>query len=185
MTLTGVSMTRREVALLLMAAAGSALPHWASAQDDETRLDIPLPPAGGSHAASFDVFMALSRIVLIEADLDQALARQLYDLFLQEPYGPKHIAAAYAALRPAFVKRGKRGGQETVAQTSLPYGERWFISHVVTTWYVGVYYHPDRPTKWLTRHGAMMYRGVRDLVPSPYEESAGFGRWAAPPEPRK
>jgi len=167
-----------------MAAAGSALPRWASAQNDETRLDIQLP-AGGSNAATFDIFVALSQIVLIEADPDRALARQLYDLFLKEPYGPKHIASAYAALRAAFMARGKRGGQATVAQAQLPHGERWFISHVVTTWYVGVYYHPDRLTKWITRHGAMMYRGVRDLVPRPYEESVGFGRWAAPPEPRK
>jgi hypothetical protein len=182
MNSTTISITRREIAIyLLAAAASSALPHWASARDDNTRLEITLPAPGGSNASSFEVFLALSQIVLIEADLDRTVARQLYDLFMAEPWGPKHIASCYAALSTTFLARGQRGGQETFAQTKLPYGETWFISHLVTTWYVGVYYHPERPTKWITLNRAMMYRSVGGLVPKPYEESVGFGHWANPP----
>jgi hypothetical protein len=181
-----ISLTRREMAQCLMAVTGSALlADWASAQDDNTRLQITLPAAGGSEASSFEIFLALSRIVLIQADLDRAVARQMYDLFIAEPYGGKHIATAYAALRASFLALGQHGGADTVAQAKLPYGETWFISHLVTTWYVGVYYHPERPTHWITLGGAMMYRAARGLVPKPYEESVGFGNWARPPEPRK
>jgi hypothetical protein len=180
MNSTTISCTRREIAVfLLAAAAGSAAPYWADAQDDNTRLQIDLPPAGNT---SFEIFLALSRIVLIQADLDQAVARQMYDLFMAEPWGPKHIGTAYVELRETFSKLGQRGGQETIAQTSLPDGERWFISHLVTTWYVGVYYHPERPAKWITLHGAMMFRAVRGLLPKRYRESVGSGRWARPPE---
>lgn len=183
MNLTSISITRREIAIRLLAIAGSsALPYWASAQDDDTRLQITLPPADGSHS-TFDVFLALSRIVLIQADLDQVVARQLYDLFMAEPWGPKHIGTAYAALRETFTKRGQRGGKEMVAQTPLPVGEQWFISHLVTTWYVGVYYHPERPTRWITLRGAMMFRAVRDLIPERFYESVGFGGWTNPPGP--
>ena len=186
MNSTTISISRREIAICLLAAAASgALPHWASAQDDNTRLQITLPAASSSSAASFEVFVALSQIVLIETDLDRAVARQLYDLFMAEPYGPKHIATCYAALSESFTNHGQHGGQETFAQTKLAYGETWFISHLATTWYVGVYYHPERATKWITLSGAMMYRPVRGLVPRPYEDNVGFGNWANPPSPEK
>jgi Membrane bound FAD containing D-sorbitol dehydrogenase len=183
MNSTTVSLTRREIAAFLLAAAGSGVvPYWAGAQDDASLLQITLPPAERSTAPSFEIFLALSRIVLIQDDLDETAARQMYDLFMAEPWGPKHIGTAYAALRETFIKRGQRGGQEMIAQTPLPDGERWFISHLVTTWYVGVYYHPERPTKWITLHGAMIYRAVHGLVPKSYLESVGYGRWANPPD---
>jgi hypothetical protein len=182
MSSTDISLTRREIAICLLAAtASSALPHWAAAQDDHTHLNITLPAAGGANGASFEVFIALSQIVLIETDLDRAVARRLYDLFMAEPYGPKHIATCYAGLRETFSKRGERGGQDTFAHTKLAYGETWFISHLVTTWYVGVYYHPERPTQWIMLQEAMMYRPARGLIPEPYYESVGFGSWANPP----
>jgi hypothetical protein len=186
MNSTTISISRREMAFCLLVAAGScALPNWATAQDDHMALKIDLPAAGGPSGASFEVFVALSQIVLIETDLDRAVAQQMYDLFMAEPYGPKHIAACYAALRAAFLAHARHGGQEAFMQTKLPYGETWFISHLVTTWYVGVYYHPDRPTQWITLHGAMMYRAVRGLLPSPYEESVGFGKWSGSLEAQK
>jgi hypothetical protein len=117
---TTISLTRREIAISLLAvAASSASPNWAGALDDNTNIKISLPTAGGSNGASFEVFVALSQIVLIETDLDRAVARQMYDLFMAEPYGPKHIATCYAALSETFTKRGERGGQETFAQTKL------------------------------------------------------------------
>ena len=177
-----ISLTRRDIAICLLAiAGGSALPYWASAQDDSTQLRITLPPANRSNAATFEIFLALSQIILVQADLDQGVARRLYDLFMAEPWGPKHIATAYAALRKTFTDSGQHGGQETFAQTQLPYGETWFISHLVTTWYVGVYYHPERSTQWITLNRALMFRAVRDLVPERYRESVGFGSWAHPP----
>lgn len=183
MNSTTVSLTRREIAAFLLAATGStALPYWAGAQDDASFLQITLPPAERSTTPSFETFLALSRIVLIKADLDEAAARKMYDLFMTEPWGPKHLRTAYGALRETFIKRDQHGGQGMIAQTALPEGERWFISHLVTTWYVGVYYHPERPSKWITLHGAMLYRAVHGLVPKPYLESVGFGRWANPPD---
>lgn len=180
-----VSISRRDLAACLLAVAGSAaLPSWAFAQDGDTRLNISLPPAAVTSPPSFETFLALSQIVLVEEHLDHALAQQMFDLFMAEPWGPKHIASCYTALRSAFLERDQRGGQATVAKVSLPYGETWFISHLVTTWYVGVYYHSERPTTWITLHGAMMNRGVRGLLPQRYEESVGFKNWARPPVTR-
>jgi hypothetical protein len=70
-----------------------------------------------------------------------------------------------------------------VAQTKLAYGETWFISHLVTTWYIGAYYHPERATQWITLQKALMYRPVQRLIPKPYYESVGFGNWVNPPGP--
>jgi hypothetical protein len=178
-----LSISRRGLAAgLLTLAGGAALPHWAAAQDDDTQLAIELPPAGSAGAASFEVFLALSQIVLIEADLDRRVARRLHELFSAEPYGPQHVVSCYGALRATFLMRGRRGGQQAVARATLSSGESWFISHLVTTWFVGIYYHAERPVSWLTLHDAMMYRPVRDLLPVRYVESVGFGNWANPPK---
>lgn len=184
MNSTSISITRREISIcLLAAAASSALPSWwAGAKDDETSLRLNLPPVGDPYSPSFEVFLALSQIVLMRTDLDIPFARQMFQLFLREPWGPKHVSTAYAALRNVVITRAQRGGREAVEQATLPYGERWFISHLVTTWYTGVYYHPEEPTQWMTLHGAVMFDPTRGLIPKPYEQSVGFGKWADPPK---
>lgn len=185
-TPTCLSISRRSLAAgLLGLASGTALPHWAAAQDDDAQLQIELPPAGMARSASSEVFFALSQIVLMEADLDRGLAQRLHELFSAEPWGPQHVASCYSALRATFLARGRRGGQQAIARATLSSGESWFISHLVTTWFVGIYYHAERPVSWLTLHDAMMYRPVRDLLPVRYVESVGFGNWAAPPKNAK
>jgi hypothetical protein len=106
----------------------------------------------------------------------------MYDVFMQEPWGPKHVGHAYALLREAILKAGSSGGREPVSFSALQSGERWFISHLVTTWYLGIYYHEQRPTRRITLIGALMYEAARGIAPTPYFESVGFGAWSEPPK---
>lgn len=166
---------------MLIAMLGTGpLAAWDAAADD-TPLQIPLPPRPKPGQPDFDVFLALCRIVLMREHIDLAIARQLYEMFLNEPWGSKHIATAYSMLREIFIAQKGAGGSATVARAALPQGESWFISHLVTTWYVGVYYHPERPTKWITLQHALMFDAARNIVPARFRESVGFGGWAEPP----
>jgi hypothetical protein len=178
-----ITLTRRDITTGLLAIAGASFaPFLAGAQSDQTRLQLTLPQLANRSAPTFETFMALSSILLMRSDLDLQAARRYFELFMAEPWGPKHIGTAYALLRNAVLARAQRGGREAVEQAALPAGERWFISHVVTTWYIGVYYHPERPTEWITLHGAVMYDAAGAIVPKPYEESVGYGNWARIPK---
>ena len=53
---------------------------------------------------------------------------------------------------------------------ALAPGERWFVSHLVSIWYLGVYYHEQRSIQRITSDGALMYEAVRGLLPAPYVE---------------
>lgn len=178
-----IRMTRREIAFGLVAVAGGGLlPSWASALDDQTALDLLLPPGRDPLAPTFDIFQALSRIVLIRSQLDEQVAARMFEVFKQEPYGPKHIGTAYAVLREEMLRRTASGQRENgVPLTALGSNERWFVGHLVTTWYLGIYYHPERPTQRITLEGALMYDAARGLVPVPFRDAVGFGAWAEPP----
>lgn len=178
-----ITVTRRDIAASLLALAGvSVAPYFAAAQSDTVRLQLSLPPIANRMAPTFEIFLALSRIVLMRNDLDLEAGRRYFELFTAEPWGLKHIGTAYAMIRETVMSHAQQGGRAAVEQAQLPQGERWFISHLVTTWYIGVYYHPERPTDWITLRGAVMYDATRGIVPRPYEDNVGYGGWTHLPK---
>jgi len=183
-----IRLTRRQAAVVLVAVCGgTAAAWWEAGRWQRTRLELSLPPPGDPNAPSFEVFMALSRIVLLRDRLDEQAARQMYRLFMDEPWGPKHIHTAYAALRAAIIERNHRADRTAPAPLKMlgPH-ETWFISHLVTTWYLGIYYHEQRPTQRVTYAHALMFEAIRGTLPIPYLENTGYGAWAElPPDIRK
>jgi hypothetical protein len=178
-----VRVTRRQVALGLVAIAGAAgAAYWRLFAEDRSALDLELPRAGNPFAPSFDVFLALSQIVLVRSRLNTDAARKLHKVFVDEPWGPKHIGHAYAVLRDELARQYRnRGARGQVSFSRLQEGERWFVGHLVTTWYLGVYYHEQRQTQRLLYEDALMFDTIRGVLPIPFLENVGFGAWADPP----
>jgi hypothetical protein len=178
-----IRLSRRQLAgMLAVLAGGTAAAFWAMPHGDHSSLELVLPEPGDHNAPSFEVFAALSRIVMLRADLDLDLARRMYSVFMAEPWGPKHIGTAYARLRQAIIARSKvLNDAEPVPLDDLDSGEKWFVSHLLVTWYLGVYYHEQRPTQRITLDGALMFDAVRGLMPKPFIEDVGFGAWADVP----
>jgi hypothetical protein len=179
-----IRLTRRQITIgLLGTVGGGAAAVWSSSWSDRTQLDLELPPAGNPFNPTYEVFLALSKIVLARPQLDDALARRLYQVFMEEPWGTKHVGHAYAVFRNALLKADQAAGERAPVELSaLDAGERWFVAHLVTTWYLGIYYHEQRPTRRITLAGALMYDAVRGVVPIPYHDSIGFGGWTEPPK---
>ncbi len=177
-----IRLTRRQLAAVLLAAAGGGAGFlWF--RPDRAPVELPLPPPGDpNQPPTFEIFDALCRIVLARDDLDPALTRRMYEVFMDEPWGPKHIAQTYAALHDALSHQGwDRGARRAAPRPGIGGAERWFVSHLVTTWYLGVYFHEQRVTRRVTLQGALMYEAVRGLMPRPYTEHVEYGRWADPP----
>jgi hypothetical protein len=180
-----IRLTRRQLALVLLATVGGApLAYWSVARRDPDAVDLDLPPLGAFENPSFEVFLALCRIVLARDDLDAKLAQRIYRVLLDEPWGQKHIATSYSALRQAIIQSGTGRHRDKPAPVAvLQAGERWFVSHLLTTWYLGIYYHRERPTQRVAYDNALMYDAVRGLIPRPFVGQLDYGRWSEPPEP--
>ncbi len=176
-----IRLTRRQLSAALIVAAGGVAGYvWF--RPDRTPIELALPPPGDADQPSLEIFQALSRIVLARETLDPAVTQRLYDVFMDEPWGPQHIGGAYAGLYAAIARETwtwTKGRMAPVAR--LDDGQRWFVSHLATTWYLGVYYHEQRAPLRIARGGALMHAALRGLAPAPYAEAAGFGRWSDRP----
>jgi hypothetical protein len=167
-----MALTRRQIATRLFATTGvmALLVYSGSAF---LRRSVIENPAAQPDTATFEDFVALSKLALGRLDIDLRVARKIFDVMMEEPHGPMHISAAYAAMQAV-------SGRVRPAE-SLRGAERWFVSHLVTTWYLGIYYHEKRPTQRISSEGALMHQAVRERLVVPYIERTGFGAWVDPP----
>ncbi|NBX04213.1 MAG: hypothetical protein EBR02_09205 [Alphaproteobacteria bacterium] len=170
-----IRLTRRKLVqmLALLGAGGATWRYWQHFAQDETVIKAPAAPADAEHP-SLQIFAALCAMVTLRDDLDHETTKKMYDVFMDEPWGPQHIAGAYQKMYHAL------GGKKPA--TKLSDGESWFVSHLLTTWYLGIYYHEKRPTQRITYEHALMFNIIRELAPIPFIDSTGFGHWAHAPE---
>lgn len=130
---------------------------------------------------SFDVFVALSELVTCRSPLDQKAAKKLYPLFMEEPWGPKHIATAYEGLTKALTKGpGACSAPQLIASGALGKGEAWFCAHLLVTWYMGIYYHERKIVRVLYEQ-ALMWEPVRGLTNILGLTGGKPGYWSEPP----
>ena len=179
-----ILISRRDLILFVAAvvASASAVIWWR--RSDRDTIAFSLPPVGNPNAPSFEAFIALSCIVLARPKIDEALARRLFEKFKREPWGEKHIGTAYKSLLSEMERRRQPIlALNSATLSSIPHDERWFISHLLTTWYLGIYYYENQAPERITFEGALMYDAVREIAPIPYFSSVGYGGWADLPRP--
>jgi len=132
---------------------------------------------GTSEAPSFSLFFALSQLVTQRRHLDASVAQRLYPLFREEPWGSQHMLSSYAQLcRAAATKPDIRDGKDGLGKA-----ESWFTTHLLTTWYLGVYYHERMPPRRVAYSEALMFDAVAPEMPRRYVDATGYGAWSQPP----
>lgn len=177
--------SRRDVVLgVAVGFYGSILASTAAKAGflDETRkiLRGKLSSAGAGKV-SFEVFYGLSKLVTGRSKLSRDIAQDMFPFFMEEPYGPKHIAETYARILNGLSDpQLPKTVPELLAMGYLNSAETWFADHVLTTWYLGIYYH-ERLVKRLTYEGSLMWEAVADLVPIQGFSDKEHGYWAKPP----
>jgi hypothetical protein len=170
-----LTLTRRQLiqALIALGLAGAAWKFFGGDDHDTTTVSSP-PTITDPNNPSFEVFLSFSTIVTMHKALDIPTARKIYDLIMTEPWGPQHLTACYEKLQKQL--------HDHDTKHALTAGESWFFSHILTTWYLGIYYHEKRPTQRVTLEHALMYTQTKGFMPIPYFESTGFAGWTKPPE---
>ena len=169
---------RREmVRLALLPAAWLLLPRATRAALPEVR---DLPSIAVADKPSLQEFLRLSTILTGHGDLDPGVARRIYALILAEPHGPQHVTRVYERIRAAAAADPRKSREQILAPQAFDSGERWFIGHLLVTWYTGVYYH-SVGNQQVAFEAALMHRALARMrtPPSICESEPGF--WAAPP----
>jgi hypothetical protein len=125
-------------------------------------------------------FLNLSEILTGVGDLDPDTARRIYALIMAEPYGPQHVSRVYERIRAAIAGDPGKTREQILDPKAFGSGERWFIGHLLVTWYTGVYYHAVGNRR-VAFEAALMHRALADMRPPPTSCGDAPGYWAAPP----
>lgn len=132
--------------------------------------------------ATTDEFATLCKIVTLRDDLPQESLDAMYAVFKDEPWMTEHVTGLNNKIkRKLGGSKGKRPSMKDPAW-QFSEGEKWFASHLLTTWYLGIYYHEERPTQRVLFEGALMFDALRGALPVTYLGATGFGNWAEPPK---
>ncbi len=127
-----------------------------------------LPVLEAEDNPSFEVFLRLSQWVTCRPELDENVARAHFKVFQNEPWGKEHISRCFLKVKAAV--------ETNAVQVSVPKmlkdeafdgGEAWFIGHLLTTWYLGAYYHERTEPIRVTYEGALMWDAVADIAGIP------------------
>jgi hypothetical protein len=129
-------------------------------------------------ADNLDRFIELSSAITGVKDLDRDTAQKILDLIRVEPWGKEHLSQIGEKIFPS-------GDDAHSAQTPLnpekfTEGERWFIGHLLTTWFTGVFYHQIGNHVVAYKH-ALMHTAIQDVRPIPGHCDGSFGFWSKPP----
>ncbi len=178
-----MSITRREfilktgiAALAVLSQSALALPLHAIAGESDVKIS--------KSSLSLKHFYALSSWITYQTDLDHDTAQKMFKVFKSEAWGEEHIVQIYNKMAPLIYKSSKPLHVEVLIKDDVFFndGERWFISHLVTTWYLGIYYHTDHATQRITYDHALMYKIGAPDIPVPYIGAVPFEDWSRPPE---
>lgn len=166
----------------MLAALGAGSLVYRNRRDGDERIEMgDFKPRRND--ASLAAFLRLSKAVTLFDGLDEETAQRMHAVILDEPWGAQHIAAAhYKIFTWLREKPEQRGRALKFESLKFKEGERWFIDHLLTTWFLGIYYHAERPTQRITYRHALMFRSVEDVIPIPYLQATGFDNWGDPPD---
>ena len=97
-----------------------------------------------------------------------------------------HMLDSYRPiLRDLMAKAADGHVTEDEPRMRMSYGkdcdlEKWFLHHIITTWYLGIYYH-DKRTERVLYEDALMWDAVSDMVPAAGFSTGEYGYWENPP----
>lgn len=167
---------RRVVSALALLTMGQLVPCFAWA-DTQKNSDV---------LASFDTFMRLSRFITQVDRLDNETGQKIYSHIFSEPWGKEHLLQIEEKWRELQAENQSVVTLKQLLatkhfQSENAKGERWFMDHLLTTWFTGIYYHQSG-NHVITYRNALMHTALEDVRPVPGYCAGPFGYWAKPPE---
>lgn len=136
----------------------------------------------GVVAEDLDAFIRLSEIITGAKQLDRETAMQILAVIRAEPWGKEHLAQIAAKLMPSLSDSTLPTDRRALLDPKrFGDGERWFIGHLLTTWFTGIYYHQSG-NRVVAYKNALMHAALEDVRPVPGHCNGVFGFWTEPPK---
>jgi len=133
--------------------------------------------------SSFDIFRDVSHFVTLRETLDADAMQKMYDVFMEEPWAKEHAAGIHKKITSALtVNLDQKRLALKDDSWKFTDGEKWFAEHLLTTWYLGIYYHQEKPEQRILYEESLMFEAIDGLLPIPFLENVGYGAWTQPPE---
>lgn len=165
---------RRVLTALVVLCASAGLSRFANA--------AATGKGAGAVAEDLDAFIRLSEVITGTKHLDREAATQVLAAIRAEPWGKEHLAQIAAKLMPSLSDTPLPTDRQILLDPKrFGEGERWFIDHLLTTWFTGIYYHQsgDRVVAYKS---ALMHAALEDVRPIPGHCNGVFGFWSEPPK---
>lgn len=166
------------VGTLLLGTGSSA----SFAKSTKRLLQLPEVKIDDLKNPSLAVFIRLSQWITCRQELSMEVAEKIFPLIQAEPWGKEHLVSTYQKIKTSF---DQQGGQESVPAMIeagvLGKGETWFVSHLLTTWYLGIYYHESREPVRVAFEDALVWQAFTDWKSAPGFSSLEPGHWATKP----
>lgn len=170
----GIDTGRRRVFGILaamMAMQGTARLAWADLQDDVPRV----------RDEDFQAFVTISVFLTGVKQLDMEIAREIFKRFQAEPWGKEHLEKITVKLTPLLMAESLVVPRwQLLHPTRFTETEHWFIQHILTTWYTGIYYFEDK-AEFIAYKRALMNVALQDVMPTPGFSESAFGFWTQLP----
>jgi len=159
---------RKVLVALAVMAASQCFPSWASANSS---ISKPV------NVDELDEFIRLSEVVTGTTQLDRDTAQKILGYLYGEPWGREHLAQ----IRPKLLSADSPSDRVHLFDKSrFTEGENWFIGHLLTTWFTGIYYH--QISHAVSYRYALMHSAIEDVRPVPGHCNGNFGFWSVPPQ---
>lgn len=162
---------RKLLCVLATLLASTKLPSlaWASPADGPVSND-----------AALNQFIRLSEVLTGTDQLDRETAGKILERLQTEPWGREHLAQITPKILGPDAPTDR---QKLFDKTRYTEGEHWFIGHVLTTWFTGIYYHQTNYA--ISYRYALMHAAIQDVRPVPGHCNGEFGFWSQPPQGAK
>ncbi|MDD2721894.1 MAG: sugar dehydrogenase complex small subunit [Gallionella sp.] len=129
----------------------------------------------------FQTFITISVFLTGEKNLDLEIARNIYDHLRAEPWGREHLEQIAVKLSPLLMAESMVIPRwQLLHPTRFTETDHWFIQHILTTWYTGIYYFEDT-SLFIAYQRALMNVALRDVMPTPGFSDMEFGAWSGLP----
>lgn len=149
----------------------------------EAILNLPELDAPYTDNVEFDVFYRLCQLILGQVDLNQEVAQKIYRLNNKEQWGRFHAASIYQLITDRYYDSEKAETLPLLVQKGLfKEAEEWYLTHLLTTWHLGIYYHDDTPEPIrVSFSSSLMWQAVEGVIPVPGMSNFEPQYWAKAP----
>lgn len=133
-----------------------------------------------SSVISFQGFYDFSKTITGFNELNVKYTRNVYDLIISEPWGKENLKNIISKI--SQLELTASSNQKTIFKAdNFDEGEQWFISHLLLTFYTGVFFH-ETGNKNISLKDSLMHQLQIDYRQPPTYCSGEIGFWAEPPK---